>query len=279
MADVDLDVYCARIGYSGPRRATLAVLRVLHRLHPAAIPFEAVDVQLGRGVSLDPAVIDAKLIGARRGGYCFEQNSLFKRVLRAMGFEVSNLLARVRWQIPDGEPRPATHMALRVRLGDEDWMADIGFGSATLTAPIRLASRDPQPTAYEPVRLRSVDDGLRLEVEIHGVWRAVYDLMPYEPRDVDYLTPNWFTSTHPDSLFRHTLVVSRTDFDIRYVLADNQLTVRERGAATRRRRLDADALERALIDDFRLPVRPDWRPVLERAVARGSAAPTSPSPP
>ena len=96
-SDVDLDAYCARVGYAGPCEPTLEVLQSLQRLHPAAIPFEAIDVQLGCGVSLDPAVVDAKLIGARRGGYCFEQNSLFKRVLRTMGFEVSNLLARPRW--------------------------------------------------------------------------------------------------------------------------------------------------------------------------------------
>ena len=269
MPDVDLDAYCARVGFIGRREPTLDILRTLQRLHPAAIPFEAVDVQLGRGVSLDPAAIDAKLIGAGRGGYCFEQNSLFKRALRAMGFEVANLLGRVRWQIPDDQARPATHMALRVTLDGEDWMVDIGFGSATLTAPLRLHSREAQPTAYEPVRLRPVVDGLRLEVLIQDDWRAMYDLMPYEARDIDYLTPNWFTSTHPDSLFRNTLIVSRTDADVRYVLADNHLTVRRRGAAADKRRLSVDALEQSLHDDFHLPVEPDWRPVLERAVARG----------
>ena len=78
---VDLDAYLARIGYDGPREPTLAVLREICRMHPGAIPFENIDVLLGRPISLDPAQIDAKLIGAGRGGYCYEQNSLLKRAL------------------------------------------------------------------------------------------------------------------------------------------------------------------------------------------------------
>ena len=100
VASIDLDAYCARIGYTGPREATLDTLRALHELHPAAIPFEAVDVLLGRGVDLAPEAIDAKMIVAGRGGYCFEQNSLLMRALTTIGFSVEGLSARVRWGLP-----------------------------------------------------------------------------------------------------------------------------------------------------------------------------------
>ena len=90
---IDLAAYCARIGYSGPLMPTLVTLRALQELHPAAIPFEAIDVLLGRGVDISPQAVDAKLIGRRRGGYCYEQNGLFKRVLQAIGFEVEGLIA------------------------------------------------------------------------------------------------------------------------------------------------------------------------------------------
>ncbi len=271
-SQVNLDAYCARVGYAGPREPTLAVLQTLQRLHPAAIPFEAIDVQMGRGVGLDPAVIDAKLIGARRGGYCFEQNDLFKRVLRAMSFEASNLLARPRWNRRLDQPVPRTHQAVRVRLDGEDWLADVGFGAAMLTASIRLAVREPQQTAFEAVRLSPDADGLRLEARIVDDWQPIYDIAPEAPLDIDYVAANWFTSTHPDSLFRKTLIVSRTELDTRYMLADNQLTVRRRGAETLRHRLSAADLERSLIEDFLLPFEADWRPVLERAVERGAGA-------
>ena len=269
MPDVDLDAYCARVGYDGPREPTLGVLQTLHRLHPATIPFEAIDVQLGRGINLDPAAIDAKLIAARRGGYCFEHNDLFKRALRAMGFGASNLVARPRWNRRLDQPVPRTHQAVRVRLDGEDWLADVGFGSAMLTAPIRLDGRAPQDTAFEPVRLRPDGDDLRLEVEINGDWLPIYDIGPGTPLDIDFVAPNWFTSTHPDSIFRRTLIVSRTAADVRYMLADNLYTARGRDGAVDRRRLTVDELERALVRDFHLPLETDWRPVLERAVATG----------
>ena len=272
MPDIDLDAYCARVGYDGPRAPTLGVLQTLHRHHPAAIAFEAIDVQLGRGVSLDPAAIDAKLIDARRGGYCFEHNDLFKRALRAMGFEVSNLLARPRWNRPLDQHVPRTHQAVRVRLDGEDWLADVGFGAAMLTAPIRLDSREAQETAFEPVRLRPEGDERRLEVKIEGDWLPIYDIAPGTPLDIDYVAPNWFTSTHPDSIFRRTLIVSRAGPDTRYMLTDDLYTARRRDGGVDRRRLTVDDLERALAQEFHLPVEPDWRPVLERAVAAGGTS-------
>ena len=109
---VDLDAYFARIGYAGPRDASLSTLRALHGLHPAVIAFEAIDCLLDRGVDISPGAVDAKLIHGRRGGYCFEHNSLFARVLTGLGFDVEGLAARVRWNMaPDAPAQPRTHQA------------------------------------------------------------------------------------------------------------------------------------------------------------------------
>src|SRR5690349_7302660 len=89
---LNLDAYFARIGYSGSREPTLAVLRTLQLQHVMAVPFENLDVLLGRRISIAPAAISRKIIEERRGGYCFEQNSLFRDVLSAMGFTVTPLL-------------------------------------------------------------------------------------------------------------------------------------------------------------------------------------------
>jgi N-hydroxyarylamine O-acetyltransferase len=265
MSDIDLGAYCARIGYDGPRAATLEVLRDLHRLHPAAIPFEGMDPLLGRPVDLAPAALETKLIYAGRGGYCFEHNSLFKLALEGFGFEVDALIARTRWSQPTGVLNPRTHMALRVPLGGKDWLVDVGYGGSMQTAPLDFAVREPQATCYEPSRLRPEGDELRLETLIDGEWKAICDLMLTAQADADFVTPNWYTSTHPDSRFKRNLIAVVTRADERISLGNNRLTIRRRGQEAERRVLDADGIEAALRDMIRLPVEDDWRPAIEWA--------------
>jgi N-hydroxyarylamine O-acetyltransferase len=269
---VDLDAYFERIGYDGPWEPSLSVLRDLHALHPAAIPFEAIDVFMGGGVDLAPEAVDAKLIAAGRGGYCFEQNSLFGRVLMRLGFRVDALIARSRWGRPLDDVRPRTHMALRVWIGAEPWLADVGLGACTLTAPVRLDIAGPQPTLFDPVRLVPVGEELRLEVQLAGEWRPITDLNLAAQHDVDFVSANWFTSTHPDSQFRQHLIVSRIAADARLGLLDNRLVIRRHGAPAEMRVLTAEGLAASLERDFGLPVEAAWRPALARAAAVAWAA-------
>jgi N-hydroxyarylamine O-acetyltransferase len=274
---VDLDAYFARIGYDGPREPTLDVLCALHALHPAAIPFEAIDCLLDRGVDLAPEAVDAKLIHGRRGGYCFEQNSLFARVLTALGFQVTGLAARVRWNMaPDAPAQPRTHHVLEVDVvtpGEgrpQPWLVDVGFGGCVLTAPLRMIPHQEQVTAHDAYRLTPVGDELRLEV-LRGDWVPAYDLSltPCEPRD--YEMANWFTSTHPTSHFRANLLAGRTTPDARYGLLLNRLVTRPVGGDPTYEVLDADAIEHHLGATFGLPVEPSWRPIIEHA-AKGPPA-------
>lgn len=263
---VDLAAYCRRVGYDGPLEPTLETLRALQELHPAAIAFEAIDVLTGRGIDISPQAVDAKLIAAGRGGYCYEQNGLFKRVLRAIGFEVEGLIARVNWNAPaDAPPRPPSHMALRVTIEGVPWLADVGFGSCVPTAPLRLGSREPQPTGHETFRLVPAGTELQLEAELGGHWAPVYRLLPAPQLDADYELANWYTATHPESHFRHRLIVTRTTPQARHILLGARLTVRSPDGATERRFLDADEIERELAERFGLPVDSDWRQIIERA--------------
>lgn len=265
---VDLRAYCARIGYSGPLTPTLETLAALQELHPAAIPFEAIDVLLDRGVDLAPAAVDAKLLGARRGGYCYEHNGLFKRVLEAIGFEVEGLIARVNWMTPPDAPlRPPSHMTLRVTIDGDPWMVDVGFGSCIPTAPLRLNSTEPQQTGHEAFRFVPVAGELQLEALIEDQWRSTYRITGGPQMDVDYELPNWYTATHPSSHFRHRLIVTRTTPQERHVLAGRRLTVRAPDGTTERHMLTANEIERELAERFTLPVAPEWRPVIERAAA------------
>lgn len=236
----NLAAYCARIGYRGPREPTLATLRALHALHPAAIPFENLDPLLGRPVALDLASLQAKLVSSRRGGYCFEQNTVFAAALRTLGFSVTTLGARVRWGAAPERPEGAlSHMLLAVTLGDATWLADVGFGGYLLAAPVRLAPGLVQATPADPVRVIEATGsaGYILEVELTSGWRSIYrfTLEPQLPQD--YEVANWFTSTNPTSLFTGNLLAERLGDGIRYDLFNTRL--RERG-------LDGRVIERCI---------------------------------
>ena len=267
LTSVDLDAYCARVCYDGPREPTLATLRDLHRLHPATIPFETFDARLGLGVDLAAATVDAKMIAGGRGGYCFEQNTLFLRALRSLGFDAEPLIARSMWGRAPGEVHPRTHMAIRVTVEGQPWLADVGFGGCMMTTPIRLDISEPQKTRHEPARLTAQGDDLRLERLIGGQWRVVCDIAPTCQRAVDLVAANWLISTHPDSPFRHRLVVSRTYDEVRYVLVDARLTTR-RSDRVEHRDLDAEEMGACLAEVFGLPIVDGWRPLLERLASQ-----------
>ncbi|WP_275288005.1 arylamine N-acetyltransferase family protein [Halomonas elongata] len=262
---IDLDTYCERVGYRGPREASFRTLAALQEHHPAAIAFENLDVLLGKAIDLAPERIDAKLIDGRRGGYCFEHNNLFKRALEAFGFRVDGLIARVLWQAPAGSaPGLPTHMALRVWLGDTPWLVDVGFGGNMPTTPLDMTSSAPQPTSHGLYRILPFGDGWRLQVWIDDRWQSLYELAPTPQLDSDYALPNWYTATHPESHFRHHLTVALSTPEARYSLADRRLTVRTIDGQQTRTLLDADGLERTLREAFGLAVSPNWRPLLER---------------
>lgn len=266
VASVDLGAYFDRIGYSGPAEPTLDVLRALHQLHPAAIPFEAIDVLLDRGIDISPQAVDAKLIDRRRGGYCYEQNGLFARVLRQIGFDVESLAANVRWMFAAGaSPGPLTHRVLRVTIDGVPWLADVGFGSCVPTAPLRMDIADPQPTQHETFRFVRMGPHLLLQALVEEQWQPVYSISAEVWLDAHYEMANWYTSTHPVSHFRHRLIVTRTTPEARYILADGRLTIRKPDGTAEKHFLDADEIMAALDEVFLLPVEPDWRPVAERA--------------
>ena len=140
---IDFKAYAARINYKGDFAPTLDTLRAVHLAHATHIPFENLDILLGRPIRLDIESITAKLIHGRRGGYCFEQNALFAAVLEAAGFGVKRLAARVR--MGAAEVRPRSHMLLCVEAEGERWLADVGFGGEGLLLPVALNPDQVQP--------------------------------------------------------------------------------------------------------------------------------------
>lgn len=266
--EVELAAYRARIGLDAELSPTLDTLRRLQERHLATIPFENIDILLGRGIDISPCAVATKLIDARRGGYCFEQNGLFKQVLEAIGFQVEGMLARVWWMAPnDTPPRPRTHMALRVVVEGRPWLVDVGFGGNAPVEPLALDTREPQLTSHETYRVMPSDEGLLLQALIGQEWLPLYDLSMQPQLPVDFELPNWYTATHPSSHFRHQLSVARTTLEARYALRDARLTVRTPAGEQIRRELGVNELETVLRDTFGLPVEESWRAMLERAVA------------
>lgn len=269
---VDLPAYCKRIGYGGPLEPTLDVLRALHELHIAAIPFEAIDVLHGRGVDLSPDIVDAKLLTGRRGGYCFEQNGLFKRVLTAIGFEVDALVASVRWMAPPAAPPPPrTHMVLRVTIDGASWLSDVGFGASVPPAPLRIDEREPQATRHGPYRIMPLGGGFLVQAEVEGRWQSLYDFSAEPLLDSHYELPNWFTSTHPTSHFRHHLIVAKTTPEARFALLDARLTIRATDGGFERRYLDPGELQDVIQNMF--AIRVELEPHILQQLASPPAGP------
>ena len=267
-ASFDIDAYLARIGYVGPRDATLATLQALHRLQPQVIPFENLDPLLGRPVRLDAGSLQRKLVASRRGGYCFEQNLLFGHALTALGFRISGLAARVLWGGPEDVVTARGHMLLRVELAEGTHIADVGFGGETLTAPLRLEPGIEQPTPHGPFRLmRAGDDAFRLQAHVAGDWRSTYRFDLQEQFEVDYEVSNYYLSTHPASHFVTGLTAALSPGEQRYALRGNRFTIHHLDGRSERSELRSAAELRGVLEDrFGIAV-PD-QAAFDAAVAR-----------
>jgi N-hydroxyarylamine O-acetyltransferase len=244
----DLAAYFERIGYGGPREPTLATLDAIAACHVESIPFENLDVLLERDISLDPASVEQKLVRERRGGYCFEQNSLLMHVLGALGFNVTPLSARVGVQRPRDFTPARTHLLLRVDIAGESFLADVGVGGFSLSSALRLVPDVTQATPHEPRRLvregqwdglhlRAPDARLFHQVHFAGDWHDVYQLTLEAMPGIDCEVANWFTSKHPASHFRQRLMVARATRDGRVTLIDGELTFRFAGGRVETRLL------------------------------------------
>lgn len=256
---IDLQAYLRRIGWQGAVAPDMATLQAIAIAHVAAIPFENLNPLLGLPVSLELAALEHKLVHERRGGYCFEQNLLLEAVLRAIGFEVSGLIARVLWTRPEDAITPQTHMLLRVELSGQSWLVDVGFGGQNLVGALRLQADTEQATPLEPYRLVQMDGDWRMQSLVRGQWLSLYRFGLRPVPLIDYIVANHYVSTHPDSFFVNNLNVARTTSDSRLSLRNREFTVRRMGREPERRTLGSVAEIRKVLESeflIRLPTHP-----------------------
>jgi N-hydroxyarylamine O-acetyltransferase len=239
MSDLDLDAYLRRIDYVGPREPTLPVLEALHLAHATHIPFESLDVLLGRPIRLDLAGLQAKLVAGGRGGYCFEQNLLLAAALEALGFEVTHLAARVRHR--GDKPLPRTHVLLLVSVAGASYIADVGFGGEGLLLPVPFRTGSECRHYGWTYRLLEERPGQwLLQSQRATGWGNLYSFTLEPQTREDYEMANHYTATHPDSPFVRALIVQLPTPAARHALRDRELTVDRGGGRIERRTLAGD---------------------------------------
>lgn len=249
---IDLDAYLSRIQLSIDLKPDLASLEALQLAHLASIPFENIDVRLRRPIRLDLESLTTKLVDRRRGGYCFEQNTLFATVLRAVGFEVDTLEARVR---PLGAINllPRTHMTLSVGVEGRALLSDVGFGGTGPLLPVPLdGAVSEQPDGQYAVEW---EDGgvLVLRRRTNDEWEDLYAFTLVPALPVDFEVASHYTSTYPTSPFLSTLTAQRSEPERRQILRGRIYTERV-GEGESVREIEGDEITGLLRDGFGLDV-------------------------
>ena len=252
-----IDRYLERVGLDG----TDLSLSTLHRAHVTSIPYENLDVRLGREIRLDIDSVVATLVDTRRGGYCFEMNTLFAAVLEEAGYEVTRYLGRVR--MGDAvSPRPATHMVLLV--GGQ--IVDVGFGGAVPLGPVPLGGEVTYGAwTWRSERSRSPEGEDVWKVSLFDMPMFTFTEQPVHA--VDYVTPNHFTSTHPMAIFTQFVIAQRWRDDAQVGLIDRVLKERRADGTEHDTVIDPADLGTVLRDTFGLDLSSHDLGVLQAVLA------------
>ncbi|MFD6619985.1 arylamine N-acetyltransferase [Streptomyces albidoflavus] len=254
--ELNIGAYVGRIGFASDLKQDVETLRALHRAHLAAIPFENLELMLGRPVLLDLPSVQEKLVHKRRGGYCYEHNLLFAAVLEHIGFTVRGLGARVR--LNTTSLRPVTHMLTRVQVEDEEWLCDVGFGAAGLREPLLLA--DGQKVvqgAWEFGLVKESADVWVLRGRRPDDWHDVYAFTPEERHPVDYTVLNHYTSSHPRSPFIRRPVVQYGTAKARRMLTGEEFVIVHADGRRDERAVRAAELRTVLDQEFGIQLNDD----------------------
>ena len=247
---VDLAAYFERIAYAGERTPSRATLDALHLAHATHIPFENLDILLGRPIRLDLESLQAKIVRDRRGGYCFEQNRLFAAVLEALGFAVTTLAARVRFGATSVRPR--THMLLQVDVDGERLLADVGFGVLGLLVPVPLDAPGESRQFAWTYRIARESGLYVLQMRSGGAWADLYAFTLEPHYAPDYEMANHYTSTHPSSHFVQAPIAQRSAPEVRRMLRDRTYSEHRGETVDERKLADDDELLDVLAGEFGL---------------------------
>jgi N-hydroxyarylamine O-acetyltransferase len=263
----ELDAYFSRIGWQGPTAPTFETLAGLTRAHITRIPFENVDVLLGRGVRIDLDSIVQKIVAGGRGGYCFEHGTLFQAVLERLGFTPIAHAARVVVIVPRHQS-PRTHMFLTVEIGDERFVVDPGFGGHTAVMPIPLREGAEVRDGGYRHRMVRRDGEWVLEAEVDGTMTPLW-MSTLEPQlPIDFELANHWVSTAAASPFVNRLMLRALTPGGRTSVMNRDVTVLDAGTTEKYQLADRRSLRALLVEHFgfdlpdveqlRVPMIPEW---------------------
>jgi N-hydroxyarylamine O-acetyltransferase len=225
--------YLARIGFVGEANADLVTLKAMMRAQLFSVPFENLDVQAGKIISLVPEDIVEKIVYQGRGGYCYEVNGLFAMALTALGIEYELIGARPMFY---PTRRPKTHMVLLVKLDGKQWICDLGFGSYGIRAPIGLHQVD-QPQQQDNDRFQLVQLNAReyaVQAWVDDAWVNQFSFDLDQQEWIDFMPVNYMNSTHPDTIFVQKLLVILHTPQGRKILMGHKLKEIEQGVVSER---------------------------------------------
>lgn len=240
--------YLRRINYTGPLEPTAETLAGLHQAHLMAVPFENLDIHLGRPIVPDEAAFFHKIVEGRRGGFCYELNGLFAALLRELGFDVTLLSARV--SRGDGAFGPEfDHLTLLVQL-EERWLADVGFGDC-FREPLRLDERGEQRQRMGSYRL--TEEGAQWvlwELSEPSTWQPQYQFTLQPRRLADFAEMCHTQQTAPESHFTQKRLCSLPTPEGRVSLSDKRLIITRNGQREERELASQAEVESALREWF-----------------------------
>lgn len=277
--EFDQDAWLARIGYTGSRAPTLETLQALVFAHARAIAYESIDILLDRPPTLDLPSLQRKMIDANRGGYCFEQNMLFRGGLRSLGYDITSLQARVVRGLEVTAPRPMLHMILQVNLPEGQFLADVGFGNLAPTGALLMVPDIEQDTPHETMRLVTMGEELLLQSKLGDSWQHIYRIVRLPRVDLEYEMCNWFTGTHPQSPYLNNVIAARPGPNrTRLTLFNARFNVRHASGQAERRVLQGEAEYReVLTNEFGIILSDaDLKTALANIEERGIKGPPHP---
>lgn len=278
---LDLPAYLKRVGHDGGLAPTADTLRALHRAHVTSIPFENLEIMLGRPVEMSLDAVQAKLVGRPRGGYCFEHNRLFAAVLERLGFEVTALAGRVT--LGAVKLRPPTHALLHVRPPDQArdepaWLCDVGFGAGPLE-PLPLVDGEEvvqDGWGFRLQRGRTTETwtpntaGWEMHQRGPDGWVQRHTFPLNEVFRIDFEVFNYYVSTNAHSPFTARPFLQKFSPDVHHVLDGTTLTITRPDGTVEARTLTPEELPGTLADDFGIVLEGEDVPNLIAFVRAGS---------
>lgn len=259
--------YLNKLGFEDGFSPTLAHLKTLLSLHVQAIPFGNFSSFLGREVSLASDQLAQKLLRNDQGGYCLEHSTLTRIALTELGYDAYNVLGRVYYQGTPISTPVRTHLVTLVRIDQQLFLYDPGFGGMTPTSILSMNRiGEAQTTLLESFRLVEVaQSGLSgevligmkymLQVCIHNEWINVYAIDPEQQvAHTDAQVVNWFISTSPESLFTQHLMLSTANSEMRITLKDRVLRTHGKGGSNKKELTNFDEFERIIKTVFQMNI-------------------------